>query len=91
MTSFSIDMTGVPADALRSGPEIGDVYKKDGGPAGFMVIVSDNGSSFGYLAVAPDGRVTGVGQGNAYYFSRRCWVGRVVEFPALAIHWETHA
>lgn len=83
-------MSQAPSEAFRQGPEIGDVYKKDGGPAGFMLIVSDNGSTFGYLAIGPAGTITGVGQGNHYYFSRRCFVGRVAEIPQIAINWETH-
>lgn len=89
MSEFRIDMSGAPPEALRpSGPCVGDVYKKDGGPAGFMLIVSDNGSTFGYLAIAPDGRITGVGQGNAYYWSRRMFVGRINELPPLMVEWE---
>lgn len=88
MGEFRIDMGDVPLEAMRCGPTVGDVYKKDGGPAGFMLIVSDNGSTHGYLAFAPDGRITGVGTGNSYYFSRRLYVGRVEEFPPLQIAWE---
>lgn len=89
MTGFTLNIDGAPSDALRSGPLIGDVYKKDGGPAGFMLIVSDNGSTFGYLAFDLQGVVTGVGQGNSYYFSRRQYVGCVESLPPLAINWET--
>lgn len=88
MGDIRINVDGIPAAALRQGPEVGDVYKKDGGPAGFMLIVSDNGSTFGYLGFTPDGRVTGVGQGTSYYFSRRLYVGRVPDFPAIQIEWE---
>jgi hypothetical protein len=88
VAEFRVEMGDVPLDALRCGPSVGDVYKKDGGPAGFMLIVSDNGSTHGYLAIALDGRITGVGQGNSYYFSRRCFVGRVDDFPPLQMNWE---
>lgn len=89
MDEFRIDMSGAPLGVLRGGPSVGDVYRKDGGPSGVMVIVSDNGSTFGYLAVNPEGQITGVGQGNAYYFSRRAFVGRVTQWPLISIQWET--
>lgn len=85
--SFSINTQDAPAEAMRCGPQIGDVYKKDGGPAGFMLIVSDNGSTYHYILFAPDGQITGVGQSNSYYFSRRCFVGRVEEMPPLSVEW----
>lgn len=86
---FTVNFNGMPDTAARQGPEVGDVFKKDGGPAGFMIIVSDNGSVYGYLAVNMQGEVTGVGQGNAYYFSRRCFVGRVENFNLGEVQWET--
>lgn len=86
--SFKIDVGDCPESAFRCGPEVGDVYKKDGGPAGFMLIVSDNGSTFHYLAFNPSGKITGVGQGNSYYFSRRCFVGKVHEFPQIVVDWD---
>lgn len=88
MGDIRINVDGMPPAALRQGPDIGDVYKKDGGPAGFMLIVSDNGSNYGYLAFSPEGRVTGVGQGTSYYFSRRFFVGRAPNFPMIEVEWE---
>ena len=88
MSEFRVNMGDVPEDALRCCPTIGDVYKKDGGPAGFMLIVSDNGSTLAYIAFDRAGVITSVGQGNHYYFSRRMYVGRVEEFPAINVIWE---
>jgi hypothetical protein len=88
VTEFRVDMGQPPEQVLRQSPAVGEVYRKRGGPAGFLIIVSDNGSTFGHLTVDPDGRITGVGTGTDYYFRRRDLVGFVEEFPTLKIVWD---
>lgn len=85
---FVANMDEAPPSVLRRGPSVGDVFRKDGGPAGFMVVVSDNGSTFGLLNISPEGEIVGVGTANGYYFSRRCYVGRCHEMPQVRIDWE---
>jgi hypothetical protein len=83
-----LDLSGLPQQPARpSGPRIGNVYRKDGGPKGYMLIVSDNGSTFGYVVFGPDGVISGVGTGIAYYFQRRQFLGRVEDFPPIVVEW----
>lgn len=88
MTEFMIQMGSPPEEVFELHPAVGDVYRKRGGPSGFMIVVSNNGSTHHYVAIDRDGRVTGVGQGTEYYFSRRDLVGRVDEFPEIRITWD---
>lgn len=74
--------------SLHPQPQIGDVYRKDGGAKGYMVIVSNNGSTHHYIGVDPRGRITNTGCGTCFYFSRRQLVGRVEELVSLRIKWD---
>lgn len=88
MSEFRVEMGDPPSEVLLSSPRVGEVYRKRGGPAGFLIIVSDNGSTFGHLTIDTQGQITGVGSGSHYYFSRRDLVGHIEEFPPLRILWK---
>lgn len=88
MKEFRVDVGNVPQELLQSHPRPGDVYRKRGGPAGFMIVVSNNGSTFGLLNISVEGEITGVGTGTDYYLSRRDRVGYVEDFPELKIVWD---
>ena len=88
MTEMCVQMGEPPEEVMQEHPAVGDVYRKRGGPYGFMIIVSNNGSTHHYIAIDREGKVTGVGQGTEYYFSRRDLVGYVEEFPEMKITWD---
>jgi hypothetical protein len=88
MKKFSVNVNCVPSDLVRENPQVGDVYKKDGGPAGFMLIVASVGETHYYIAFDKSGAITGCSQGNTYYFSRRRRVGVVEDLGPIDVIWE---
>lgn len=73
---------------FKCNPKVGAVYRKSGGPKGYYVVVSDNGSLCHYISIDTQGNIKGVGYGTGYYFSRRQRVGFAVDIPGLQIKWE---
>jgi hypothetical protein len=77
---------------MQCDPKVGYVYRKDGGPKGYMVVVSNNGSTHAYVNTDAEGRVIGSVYAISYYYRRRALVGKVVEAKwtdeGLQIWWE---
>ena len=87
MSAFAIDMSGMPPDAARCGPEVGDVYKKDGGPdGGWLPIVLCPTDGVDRLLRLTDGREV-VGCFESGLLRRNTWKVRTVAYhnPARII------
>ena len=85
-----LDLSAAPQDALKDeAPQIGDIYRKAGGPPGFWWVVStcQNGDCY-VLTFDREGTITGAQRYAQSYLSRNDHrrVG-FAELPPIQVQW----
>ena len=87
---MKLDLSGAPAAATQDeAPQVGDIYRKAGGPPGFWWVVSvcPNGDCY-VLTFDRDGQITGAQRYAQSYLSRNDHrrVG-FAELPPIRVEW----
>ena len=77
-----------PAVLSPSGPQVGGVYKVQGGRGGprFQVVAAIGGNTAYMLVFREDGEICGIGQCGLHYLDRREIVG-TAEIPDIHVEW----
>jgi len=87
---MKLDLSGAPSSAIENeSPQVGDIYRKAGGPPGFWWVVSVCPNDDCYvLTFDRNGQVTGAQRYGASYLSRNDHrrVGRA-DLPPINVEW----
>ena len=87
---MKLDLSGAPADVMKDeAPQVGDIYRKAGGPPGFWWVVSTqrNGDCY-VLSIDVEGQITGAQRYGMSYLGRNDHrrVGRA-DIPQINVEW----